>query len=139
MITDTVNLESKYDTALDSGSPDIFITPYICGEEATKSCTQVSAPGGFAGDMCATSLDPTTNTDVSFDEVSGAWRWASYDIATYIPGDYVLRIDINAQGRTASVTVNVKLVDPCPTATLTETATEFAGSFTFAMGAASPT
>lgn len=140
LVTDTITVTSKYDTAIDTGAPDIFISPYICGESATKTCTVVSTPQGYAGgDLCSTITDPSTSTDIMFDTVTGAWKWASYDIATYIPGDYVIRIDINAQGETASVTVNAELIDPCPTAVLAETATEFTGNFIFEMGALAPT
>ena len=62
----------------------------------------------------------------AFDITKGAFNFNSIDMANFPAGTYPMEITATSGARVNSLTVNLVLIDPCPTSTLTLSATPFA-------------
>ena len=95
------------------------ISPSFC--VATYSCVVIA---GFP-DICSIS----GATTATFNTGTGSYQLSTTDMATYVPGVYKFKITATVGSTTSSITFDLKLVDPCPTATITLKTSSFVDEF----------
>ena len=89
------------------------IVPMFCIE--TFSCTTVAG----TPDICSIGGVST------FDSATGAFQFATTDMATYVAGVYTLQITSTIGTVSNTVTFDLNLLDPCSTATITLSTSPF--------------
>ena len=97
----------------------ITIDPIIC--PITYSCAILAGPSRT--DLCSIIEGDTVG---AFDPATGAYTFNSIDMANFPADTYQMEITATSGARVESFTVNLVLTDPCPTSTLTLSATPFA-------------
>ena len=104
------------------------ISPLFC--VPTYSCLVIAG----SSDMCSISgaTTATFNTD------TGSYQLSTTDIAKFVPGVYSFKITATVGSTTNFINFDLKLVDPCPTATITLKASPFVDESKF-LGAAETT
>jgi len=85
------------------------ISPTFC--VPTYSCLVIVG----TPDICSI----TGSSAASFSTLTGKYQLSTTDIATYVPGVYTFKITASVGSKTNFITFDLKLVDPCPTATIT--------------------
>ena len=84
------------------------ISPSFC--VPTYSCVVIV---GFP-DICSIS----GATTATFNTGTGSYQLSTTDMAAYVPGVYSFKITATVGSSTNFTTFDLKLVDPCPTATI---------------------
>ena len=92
------------------------ISPSFC--VPTYSCTIIVG----TPDICSI----TGTSTASFSATTGKYQLSTTDIVTYVPGVYTFKITATVGSKTNFITFDLKLVDPCSTATITLKTSPFA-------------
>lgn len=87
-----------------------IISPSFCGVSTYSCSTIIGTP-----DICSV----TGTTTATFNTATGSYELNSNDMATYVPGTYRLKITAKIGSKSNFITFDLKLVDPCSTATIT--------------------
>ena len=88
------------------------VTPALCVANTTYSCQITSGP---RTDLCSITSGSTVGT---FNSITGRFTFRSFETVSFPPGTYVMKIEGTSGSKTQSFTINLLLVDPCPTVDL---------------------
>ena len=107
-----------------AGSPELVfetvsfdITPTHCGAYTTYAC---GITAGARTDLCSI-VEPNAvggNSVGAFDSITGRFSFNSIDMIGFVPGTYTLEVTGTSGLKTDSFTVDLVLIDPCPTVDL---------------------
>lgn len=95
------------------------VEPPIC--DLLYACETILTPGQSA-DICSIS---DGNSDASFDQVSGAYKFQTADKVKYPPGSYQLKITGSLVDKSDAIVIELFLIDPCPTIEMALTQSPF--------------